>query len=232
VLTKSGRFVVAVRENNSEAALLRSYKNPRMSNFLYDECRVWEACRATSAATTFFEPIQIGKYGQKFVDGAVRYNNPIQLVAREAEHLWPGRDQLILSIGTGSAPGLPFKGKLKAIVDGLKAIATETERTADDFHHAHRDMIMNDLLFRFNVYHGLSHIGLEEYREISAIADATEVYLDHGETVKKLEVCIGRLQATVAEGKSVQSLCTTLYHVAQSYFGPLGPNVPMVTGNR
>ncbi|KAF2752264.1 FabD/lysophospholipase-like protein [Sporormia fimetaria CBS 119925] len=203
-------FVVAVRENNSEAALLRSYRNPRTTNFLYDECKIWEACRATSAATTFFAPIQIGKYGQKFVDGAVRYNNPVQLIAREAEAVWPGRAQFILSIGTGSAPGLPFKGNLKTVVDGLKAIATETERTADDFHHAHREMVQNDLLFRFNVYHGLSHIGLEEYKEISAIADATEVYLDHGETLKKLEACIGRLQATIAEGNNFG-------HPSQSY---------------
>ncbi|KAH6653065.1 acyl transferase/acyl hydrolase/lysophospholipase [Truncatella angustata] len=192
-------FVVAVRENNSEAAVLRSYKSSSMSNVLYNECKIWEACRATSAATTFFAPVRIGKYGQRFVDGAMRYNNPVQLVHREAESLWPSRDLFILSIGTGSAPGKSFRGNLKSVVDGLKNIVTETEKTANDFYHGHRYMVQEDLLFRFNVFHGLGHIGLEENKEISAIADATEAYLDQGETGKKLEACIGRLRATITD---------------------------------
>lgn len=198
-----GSFVVAVRSNNTAAALLRSYRNPNLPNVLLEECKIWEACRATSAATTLFDPIRIGKYGQEFIDGAVRYNNPIQLVHREAESLWPGRDVFILSIGTGSAPGKSFQGNLKDVVKSLKDIVVETEQTANDFYHAHRDMVQNDLLFRFNVYHGLADIGLEEYREISAIADGTEDYLEKGETVKKLSACIGRLRASISEGMAV-----------------------------
>ena len=85
-------------------------------------------------------------------------------------------------------------------MDGLKAIATETEHTANDFHHAHRNKVQDDLLFRFSVYHGLADIELDEYKKVSAIADGTEVYLDQGETLKKLEVCIARLRATIADG--------------------------------
>jgi patatin-like phospholipase/acyl hydrolase len=42
----------------------------------YSDCYTWEACRATSAATTFFDPITIGPMKQSFADGAVAYNNP------------------------------------------------------------------------------------------------------------------------------------------------------------
>jgi patatin-like phospholipase/acyl hydrolase len=201
--------VVATRENNSEPAILRSYKNSRGSELLYDECRVWEACRATSAATTFFDPIKIGKYGQRFIDGGLLYNNPINIAYREAETIWPGRDTLILSIGTGSAPGKPFRGNLMAIVERMKNIVTQTERTANDFYQSHNSLVTNDLLFRFNVAHNLSQIGLQEYKEMSAIADATQVYLGHGETRSKLSACISRLSSSIPEGNGSSNASTT-----------------------
>lgn len=147
--------MITTRENNAEPAVLRSYRNPKWTDILYDECGVWEACRATSAATTIFDPIQIGKYNQRFIDGAALYNIPIQIAHEEAENIWPGRDTFILSIGTGSAPGMPLNGNIKNIVDG-------TERTANDFYRSHSGLVAKDLLFRFNVAHGLSTIGLQE----------------------------------------------------------------------
>jgi hypothetical protein len=159
---------------------------------------VWEACRATSAATTFFDPVAIGKRGQKFIDGALRYNNPIQQAYNEAKDLWPDRDTFIISIGTGSAPGPVFGGSLKNIVEGMKAIVTQTEQTAQDFNHSHRELVDNGLLFRFNVYHGLKSIGLQEFKEIDAIADATEHYLDQRETGRQLSACVRNLSNLIA----------------------------------
>jgi hypothetical protein len=193
-------FVCATRENNAEPAILRSYKYPKMVDVLYNECKIWEACRATSAATTFFDPITIGKYGQTFVDGGVLYNNPVQLVHREAERVWPDEKYLLISIGTRSAPGKTFKGNLKAIIESMKKILTQTERTANDFHQSHIDMAKQNLLFRFNVTHGLADIGLEEYREIGAMADATQTYMENGETGEKLNTCIGKLSGLNTEG--------------------------------
>jgi hypothetical protein len=193
-------FVCATRANTAEPAILRSYKYPGMVNVLYNECKVWEACRATSAATTFFDPITCGKYGQTFVDGGILYNNPVQLVHQEAMRVWPDRKALLISIGTGSAPGKPFKGNIKAIIESMKEILLQTERIADDFHHGHPDMVKENLLFRFNVTHGLAHIGLEEYKEIGAIVDATQTYLSNSETCKKVSECIGKFAGVNAEG--------------------------------
>lgn len=179
---------------------MRSYKNPRLTGLLYDDCKVWEACRATSAAPTFFAPIQIGKYNQNFIDGAAVANNPIQIAYSEARNMWPGRDAFILSIGTGSAPGLPFRGNIKAIVESMKKIVTETERTAEAFYDDHSDLVAKELLFRFNVTYGLSDISLQDYKQVDQMADATQTYLDHGEIGKKLSSCISRLSASIPKG--------------------------------
>jgi len=161
---------------------------------------VWQACRATSAATTFFDPIKIGKYEQRFVDGGILYNNPIQLVDREAKNIWEDREAILISIGTGSAPGTPFKGHLKSIIKSMAEILTQTERTNNDFYESNTDMVEGGLLFRFNVTHGLANVGLEEYREVGLIADATQTYLDHGETRKKLTACVERLSGIHSAG--------------------------------
>jgi predicted acylesterase/phospholipase RssA len=76
-------FVCAIQAKNSEAVCIRSYESSDYDT-LYDICRVWEAARATSAASTFFPPVQIGPTKQTFVDGALRHNNPIMLVDRES----------------------------------------------------------------------------------------------------------------------------------------------------
>ena len=203
------RFVVATRENNAEPAILRSYKNSKGSEPLYNECKVWEACCATSAATTFFDPITIGKFGQTFADGGLHYNNPIQLIDREAKNIWPGRDAVMVSIGTGGAPNNALTGNLQHIVKAMSKILTQTERTANDFYQSHIDMVKDNLLFRFSVTHGLADVGLEEYNEVPRITDATETYLDHGETGEKLAAYIERLLAADAKGTAAMLLPAT-----------------------
>lgn len=51
--------------------------------------KIWEAARATSAATTFFDPMTIGRYGQEFVDGGGKRNNPIQETYDEVQACFP-----------------------------------------------------------------------------------------------------------------------------------------------
>ncbi|KAL5350079.1 hypothetical protein ACLOAV_005116 [Pseudogymnoascus australis] len=100
--------VFALQEEDSTLAILRTYDYPNASHTLFEECKVWEACRATSAAPTFFDPIQMGPYKQSFIDGGLRYNNPIVKVYGEAQEIWPDRTIVATSIGTGEAPGTKF----------------------------------------------------------------------------------------------------------------------------
>ena len=95
-------------------------------------------------------------------------------------------DAIIISVGTGSAPGMAFQGNIKDIALAMKDIVVQTERTADDFFHVHT-MLADGPLYRFNVYHGLTEVGLEEYKEKAKIADATQTYLAQGETNKRFE---------------------------------------------
>lgn len=60
---------------------------------------IWKVARATSAAPTFFEPVEID--GEHYVDGGVAANNPSMVVATEARSLWPEDDPYILNFGTG-----------------------------------------------------------------------------------------------------------------------------------
>jgi predicted acylesterase/phospholipase RssA len=188
------RFVCATRTGNTEVAILRSYDTTE-PKFLFEECKIWEACRATSAATTFFDPVTIGKYGQRFADGAVLYNNPIQVVEREASTIWPDRMEsvVLVSIGTGSAPGGAFKGNLIKIINAMKKIVTQTERTNEDFFLAHQAMLHQNRLYRFNVCHGLADIGLNESKEKEKIANTTQIYLEKAENRSRARSCIEQL---------------------------------------
>lgn len=120
VILTQPSFICALRTGNLATAILRSYDNGE-PELLFDECMIWEACRATSAATTFFDSIKIGPFDQEFADGGVLYNNPVQLVHREASATWSNRmnDSVLINVGTGSAPGGPFEGNIKKIVEAM-----------------------------------------------------------------------------------------------------------------
>ena len=105
-------------------------------------------------------------------------------------------DATIVSIGTGSAPGMAFEGNIKDIVLAMKDIVTQTERTADNFFRDHRQMVDQGYLYRFNVYHGLAEVGLEEYKEKAKIANATQTYLMLGEIGTKIRACTEQLTSS------------------------------------
>ncbi|KFY38174.1 hypothetical protein V495_06714 [Pseudogymnoascus sp. VKM F-4514 (FW-929)] len=170
--------VVSIRRSNSSDAIFRSYVNQKRTSSLLDACRIWEACRATSAAPLYFDSIKIGPMGQDFIDGGLRHNNPIDIVCREAKDLWPNQELFILSLGTGQAPGQKFGQHLAGIVSGLQSLATDTQNKANMFRAANPEMISEQRLFRFDVTHGLAEVGLEEYKSVDKISDATDHYLD------------------------------------------------------
>ena len=66
------------------------------------DCPVWVAARATSAAPTYFSPIEYK--GEVLVDGGVIANNPALYAYFEAKTLYPECEKFhILSISTGGA---------------------------------------------------------------------------------------------------------------------------------
>ena len=107
------RFVCATSKETNDTVCLTGYRSPRGGVHLLNSATIWQACRATSAATTFIDPIAIGPYGEEFVDGALGVNNPVYMLWTQAQDVWGdaalrGSDQLrgsrlgcVVSIGTG-----------------------------------------------------------------------------------------------------------------------------------
>ena len=156
--------------------------------------KIWEAACATLAATSFFDPVTIGPYGEEFLDGATHANNPIRELWSAAEDLWPEgnleeRIKCLVSIGTGQPSLDAFGDSGKDVAESLLAIATDTEHTAETFHREHQDLARANKYFRFNVNRGLERIGLEEFSKSSVIVAATKRYLESQEIYEKVLLC-------------------------------------------
>ena len=196
------RFVCAVRENNTTPVRLRSYDSE--DALVDDDITVWQAGRATSAATSFFDPIVIGE-GRAYVDGALGFNNPMTEVWLEAQNIWtPDQGNIepmikcIVSIGTGNPGTSPVGKKPWPIIRTLREIATQTEGTERIFAMEHRDLLdkSNVRYFRFNVEQGLQNVGLEEFERHGDISAATAKYLNDDQRVKyQLRDCAENLSS-------------------------------------
>jgi len=190
--------VCATSSETGDTVRLTSYRSPRGRERLLRTTKIWEAGRATSAASSFFDPITIGDFGESFIDGATGANNPVYEVWNEAQDMWPSSSledkvKCLVSVGTGVPSLTPFKGDLVGIGQSLLAIATETEKTAERFS---RDKLRLDDMgryFRFNVLRGLENIGLEESKRKNAIIAATDRYIESQTVFKQMKTCADRM---------------------------------------
>ena len=94
--------------------------------------KIWEACRATAAASSFFDLIAIGRYKEEFVDGATGANNPVMELWNQAQLMWgpeplEGKVQCLVSVGTG----VP---SLKAFQDLENPEAIVTSKVKEEEH--------------------------------------------------------------------------------------------------
>ncbi|KAA6408133.1 MAG: hypothetical protein FRX48_07874 [Lasallia pustulata] len=194
-------FVCATRHEaaNRTLARLRSYEATRLG--IGDRATISGAALATSAATTFFDPVTIGT--RTYADGAFGVNNPVEEVLAEAKDIWsPKKDNVgelvkcFVSIGTG-VPGMTpiASGAWKLMSQTLVEISTETEKTAENFRRRHGEMFKEKRVFRFNVQKGLEQIGLEEYEKQGIIETATDLYMESEDHVVAVEDCAENLQA-------------------------------------
>ena len=186
----------------SETVLLTSYRRARGGGDRLKAVKIWEACRATSAATSFYDPIRInmGKYSEEFLDGGTGANNPIQRLWNEAKDAWEPEPleknlKCLISIGTGVPSVESFKlGLLNLeLLDTLVRISTKTEETAESFQRAHSDIDNNRQYFRFNVNQGLEKISLEDASQKDAIMAMTDRYIESQDVFNKLKSCCQRL---------------------------------------
>jgi len=186
--------VCATSKETSDVVCLTSYRSPRGGSRRLDSVKIWEACRATSAATSFFDPIEIGVFGEKFVDGALGANNPVYAVWSQAQDLWGAeRPRCLVSIGTGIPSLNAIRDDALHIKDTLIALATETEQTAERFHRDKGALSDEGRYYRFNVVRGLEDIGLEESKKKGEIAAATDRYINSQDVFRQMQACASRL---------------------------------------
>lgn len=163
-----------------------------------NSAKIWEACRATSAASSFFDPIAVGRFGEEFIDGATGANNPVREVWDQAQLAWgpeplEGQVKCLISIGTGVPSLKPFKDDVLHIGKTLVAMATETAQTAEKFRRERALLDDTGRYYRFNVVHGLEDIGLEESKKVKEMAAATRRYISSQDVYKQMQACAGSI---------------------------------------
>ena len=193
-------MVCAKAAEITSTILLRSYKSRDALNNI--PATICEAVRATSAATSFFNPTTIGPRGRKFVDAGLGANNPVEQIWNEAQNIWCSGEQELqqllkcfVSIGTGNPGTKPIaEGAFKFFSETLVNIATQTEETAKVFIDRHRYLYERKRYFRFNVEQGLQSVGLEEYEKEALIDAATANYMDSQQTKSAVQACVSNLK--------------------------------------
>ncbi len=74
---------------------------------IYEDIEIWKFARATSAAPTYFPPYKIGS--MSLIDGGVFANDPTIYGYIEAKKMFPDKEVIVVSIGTGSySYSIPF----------------------------------------------------------------------------------------------------------------------------
>lgn len=212
-------FVCATRKDasNQSPTVFSSYYSPRRGHGILNKARIWEVVRATSAATSFFEPIKID--GIDYVDGAIGgSNNPMNAMLNEALDLWQtdskwrldSNIKCFISIGTGERVPRPLGDSISDIARTLVKNATDCDEVVENFRRQHPNLVEENLFFRFNASNGLDKIGLEQHQRLDEIKSATETYLQQDEVFRSLKYCYQnlRLRRRVCKSMSSRNLFT------------------------
>eukprot|EP00611_Tribonema_gayanum_P010203 TRINITY_DN20132_c0_g1_i2.p1 TRINITY_DN20132_c0_g1~~TRINITY_DN20132_c0_g1_i2.p1 ORF type:complete len:528 (+),score=165.55 TRINITY_DN20132_c0_g1_i2:208-1791(+) len=110
--------------------------------------KIWECVRATTAAPTYFKPLQKG--AMLFGDGALLANNPTAVALAEARLIYPGVPvEAVVSIGTGYIEPI----MTPAAETGWKSIVSQVVNSATDTEMVNtilESLLPQDRYFRFN----------------------------------------------------------------------------------
>ena len=192
------RFVVTSQASTGRPFPLRSYDNPQSPSPTVD-CKVWEAARATTATSPFFERFGVEVQGSLGDFGASDFYNPVDTVYHEARILWPEREIILVSIGAGAAPRNKFSGRLGASVETAERISVHAEASATAFALQHTGLSTETSLYRFSA-ETLADIGLGEHDVVADVEAATQRYLRSMEMQDRIHRCVGDLSEISREG--------------------------------
>ena len=204
-------FVVAVHKES-----LNTPKHFKSFDYHERTLAIWQALRATTAAPTYFDPIALGNPETFYCDGGTGYNNPCSEVDRVAKSIWGKRNiGIVISIGTGLQKGsspkhIKWLPNFLHVVKSLVPMATETERVHQDSYRRYSNGYTE--YFRFDT-HGVSDIGLEEWKKEELIATRTDKYMKQPSQIEKVKSCTVCLTTLSAEPKTLEYPATDEFFV-------------------
>ncbi|PHH51952.1 Vegetative incompatibility protein HET-E-1 [Ceratocystis fimbriata CBS 114723] len=139
----------------------------------FAECKVWEIAMAISAPNNFISN-KIGRDEEQFIDAQYGYNNPCEVLITEAEKEFPGREMMILSIGTGLGDVVEISDSKSSVFRADSKVATTSKQVDLRLREKHSS---TGGYYRFNVENGLEDVALLDSHKPSNIAGHTRNYL-------------------------------------------------------
>ncbi|KAI1735667.1 acyl transferase/acyl hydrolase/lysophospholipase [Xylaria scruposa] len=173
--------VLAITKDNVDAAPTLFTTYDTAANLSYRGCTIWQVARATSAATTFFKSIKVGRDNVEFIDAGFGHNNPGEVLIDEARRQFPKHGKLqVLSIGTGLGDVVTIRDSRRAILKALAKMASTSTAVARKLHNQYGN---SGQYHRFNVERGLQDITLSDWEKTSTISAHTGNYLQENREV-------------------------------------------------
>nr|AET07143.1 vegetative incompatibility protein 2 [Cryphonectria parasitica] len=192
--SKGRAFVCTMPEQkHRQTVRLRAYE---AAGDKYPNVLIYEAARATTAATTYFRPMSIRDEDgreERFVDAALGMNNPISICLEEAAELFGPQRMLgcIVSLGTGSrqVEMRPYgSGSIRYLwrtIKVVKEIGTDSEKDHEKIRAHFADY--DNTYFRFNVDGGAQGIELSDWQKIGELKERTRAYLQTPDVKKSID---------------------------------------------
>ncbi|GAB1310985.1 Calcium-independent phospholipase A2-gamma [Madurella fahalii] len=212
--TKGHCFVCAMPANQvGEPRRLRSFWTDT-ANGCDGGIKIWEAARATTAASFFFKPMPLRvteHLTEDYIDAAIGCNNPVEYLLQEAaDYLGTGRRLgCVISIGTGTRLVKLERASagLRNLVQApkyLKELLGTLKNTATDGEETHRRIqgklgIYPNAYFRFNVSNAAAEVKLHEYLRIPHLKAMTAAYLSDPLVAARILTAAGVLERNSSE---------------------------------
>ena len=161
-----------------------------------DNVKIWEAIRATSATSGYFNAIQIGHF--TFVDGRMGYNNPTALAIEELERLTcfdQRQIKVIVSVGSGVRP---YRDYQNDDVSQLWRMVFDQATDADQTHISQGELLTPSKgykYYRLNPDRSIGDIGYDDNSAFSLLLAITEEYIfspERRDTWKELKDILQR----------------------------------------
>ncbi|KAK5051392.1 hypothetical protein LTR84_003044 [Exophiala bonariae] len=184
-------FLCALKKGDNTAVRFRAYPTQGSGSDAFQQCRIWEAARATSAAPFYFPTAEVA--GVKFWDGGLANNNPVLEVLGEKSRMFPGMSiNCLISLGTGFSERKPTKSILPVLGKGKRILGNVTNVHINDARAAEQTATPNAAdryYFRFNPSTSEDEIGLADHKMLDALTAHTARYLDRENVRSDVQRC-------------------------------------------